>query len=155
VNMGCGDSSLGFFNSVLCSNGTIQKTPLESNRMVPNGLILSYSMSEFCRDHPAWSAPTRHVAHCVWTGDRSGHGMASQSESGDVTQDVRVETTRTGFGSAMETSAAGAVGNGDWRRNRLGDAGPKEGLIPRLGGGARRRGNVTGWRMADRLGDTH
>jgi hypothetical protein len=44
-----------------------------------------------------------------------------------------------GFGSAIEASAAGAVRNGDWRRNslRLGDSEireAKEELIPRLGG---------------------
>ncbi len=67
----------------------------------------------------------------------------------------RLSQDGAGFGSAMGTSAAGAVRNGDWRRNRLGDPETKEGLIPRLGGGARsarRGGNVTGAVMADHIG---
>ena len=50
----------------------------------------------------------------VWTDDRSGHGMVSP----------RAETSShdgVGFGSAIEAGAAGAVRNGDWRCNRLGD----------------------------------
>ncbi len=64
-----------------------------------------------------------------------------------------------GFGSAIRISAAGAVSNGYWRRSlapqqtrRSGAQLGKEGLIPRLGGGAWRRGNVTGAVMADRMG---
>jgi hypothetical protein len=34
-----------------------------------------------------------------------------------------VSPVDAGFGSAIETSAAGVVRNGDWRRNRLGDPG--------------------------------
>ncbi len=55
-----------------------------------------------------------------------------QSESGDV-----LSQDGMGFGSAIEAGVAGAVRNGDWRRNRLGDPETKEELILRLGGGAR------------------
>ncbi len=34
-----------------------------------------------------------------------------------------VSQVDVGFGLAIEASAAGAVRNGDWRRNRLGDPG--------------------------------
>jgi hypothetical protein len=69
-----------------------------------------------------------------------------------VREQRRLSQDGAGFGSATGTSAPGAVGNGDWRHNRLGDPETKEGLIPRLGGGARRGVNVTGAVMVDHMG---
>jgi hypothetical protein len=55
----------------------------------------------------------------------------------------RMNQDDTGFRSAIEAGAAGAVRHGDRRRNRLGDPETKEKPILRVGGGAQRREHVT------------
>jgi hypothetical protein len=80
-----------------------------------------------------------------WTthsGGQDGQGSVPVMDW-PVREHPRLSQDGAGFGSAIEAGAAGAVGNGDWRCNRLGDAEPKEGRIPRLGGGARRRHKET------------
>ena len=63
-----------------------------------------------------------------------GSYMFEQGPVRDVEWSVRERSRLSqdgaGFGSAIEAGAAGAVRNGEWRRNRLGDPGAQERTNP-------------------------